>query len=119
MLGGHLNGFAPMPFSGWRRYRVWEWIQHNRSLQKSALGQPPFPRRSVYLLGSVPVQAMMRLPARTTATALQRVTVICDAYSIKLRMQQRGPRGASSRSYIVAQSRAWGTIKPLEPSLID
>src|SRR5499427_6707553 len=52
-----------MPFSGWRRYRVWEWIQHNRSLQKSALAQPPFPRRSVYLLGSVPVQAMMRLPA--------------------------------------------------------
>ena len=28
-------------------------------------------------------------------------------------------KGASSRSYIAAQSCAWDTIKPLEPSLID
>src|SRR5438445_10780152 len=31
-----------MPFSGWRRCRVWEWTQHSRSLPKSAPPQRPF-----------------------------------------------------------------------------
>src|SRR5512135_839111 len=42
----------------------------------------------------------------------------CDAYSIKLRTPQPGPKEASSRSCIAAQSRAWDTIKPLGPSPI-
>ena len=45
----------------------------------------------------------------TTAAALQRATVTCDAYSIKLRMPQPGPKEASSRSCIAARSRAWDT----------
>jgi transposase len=49
-----------MPFSGWRRYPVWEWTQRSRSLQKSALSQRPFPPRNVCPRGSVPARATTR-----------------------------------------------------------
>src|SRR5207248_2351982 len=53
-------------------------------LPKSARSLQLFPLRNVYPLGSVSVPAATRQQVSTTATALPRAIVTCDAYSIRL-----------------------------------
>jgi len=52
-----------MQSSGWRRCRVWEWIQRNRSLPRSAPPQRPFLLRNVSPPGLVHAPATRRARA--------------------------------------------------------
>ena len=78
-----------------------------------------FPLPNVFPLGPVSARAATRQQASTTVTALPKAIVTCDAYSIRLRMPEPGPKEASLRLCIAGWSRASDTIKQSEPLPID
>ena len=96
-------------------YPAWVWIQRSRSLPKWV----PRPRHSlrprISLLGWERAPERRRVREYPRATAPQRATVICGAFSISVPTPQPSRREPFSRSSIPDWSRAWDTIRPSAP----
>ena len=103
---------------GWALDRTLEGKLTLAALQM-ALSLQLFPLRNVYPLGSVSVPAATRQQVSTTATALPRAIVTCDAYSIRLPMPEPGPKEAFLRLSIADWCRVSDIIKQSEPLPID